>query len=91
MASEPSSQFSSAASSDVFYLHDNGQLVLPYVPPAYLDVNASKICDGLFIGNREASQVRRETATFLPILGSSSVCTIAPSDYALDLNRILSS
>ncbi|CEP02949.1 unnamed protein product (mitochondrion) [Plasmodiophora brassicae] len=45
----------SAVDSDVFYLEENGQLILPYVPPAYLNVNSAKILDGLFIGNKDAA------------------------------------
>lgn len=45
----------SAVDGDVFYLEENGQLILPYVPPAYLNVNSAKILDGLFIGNKDAA------------------------------------
>jgi len=44
-----------AVDNDIFLLEENGQLILPYVPPSYLNVNSAKILDGLFIGNKDAA------------------------------------
>ena len=42
----------------VFHLHEEGRMVPPNLPFYYVKINASKILDGLFLGNKESSQVR---------------------------------
>eukprot|EP01083_Nonionella_stella_P205136 747290_1 len=49
-------KYSNVLSPSTFYLHENGEMVLPNLPFYYLRINANKILDGLFIGNKEAAQ-----------------------------------